>query len=236
MSPQPYQLVMRTGPTPGKNYLLNKTETYIGRDPGNDIVVNDAEISRKHARVVEQGDSYIIEDLGSTNGTFVDGQRLMGPYTLRPGDLILLGENVSLAYESSEFDPDATIVSAAGPAATPPIPQPVPEFPAQQPFRPVAPPPVYSPSQPAPSPQPFTPVQPPPAPPYTPPYTPPPAPAPVSEYDAPAQRPSSGRNWLLASCGCLILLILCSAVTLYLVDYLRLWCTLFGFLIPACRQ
>ncbi len=232
MSPQSYQLVMRTGPTPGKNYPLTLAETFIGRDPSSDIVINDAEISRKHARVSQQGTGYVLEDLGSTNGTFVDGQRLMGPYTLRPGDLILLGENVGLAFETAQYDPDATMVSAAGPAATPPAPPPVTDYPAQQPFRPVPPPPAYTPGPSSPPQQAFTPVEPPP-PPYTPGPTPPP---PVAEYEAPAQKPGGARNWLLAGCGCLILLVLCSAVFFYLVDYFRLWCTLFGFILPACRQ
>ncbi len=111
MASQSYQLIMRTGPTPGKVFELDKSEIYLGRDVSNDIVVNDSEVSRKHARMIMQAGGYILEDLGSTNGTFVGGQRLMGPHGLRPGEVVMLGENVTLAFEVG-YDPDATMVAA----------------------------------------------------------------------------------------------------------------------------
>lgn len=112
MTPQTYRLVMQTGPNPGKTYDLSKSEITLGRDTTNDVAINDAEVSRKHARITLQGGSFILEDLGSTNGTFVDGRRLMGPHSLSSGDLVLLGENVSLRFEAAAFDPNATVVSA----------------------------------------------------------------------------------------------------------------------------
>jgi hypothetical protein len=142
MAPQSYQLTMRSGPNEGKTYDLEKSEVRVGRDLSNDIVVNDAEVSRQHARFMAQSGGYVLEDLGSTNGTFVDGQRLMGPHLMRPGELILLGENVSLVYEAKETDPDATIVGGVNiPGRQPAAPreEPTPEpgpfaevFPAQQ--------------------------------------------------------------------------------------------------------
>ena len=45
-----------------------------------------------------QGNTFVLEDLGSTNGTFVNGQRLMGPNMLRPGDVITFGERMSLVF------------------------------------------------------------------------------------------------------------------------------------------
>jgi pSer/pThr/pTyr-binding forkhead associated (FHA) protein len=76
---------MRTGPTPGQVFELSANEMTLGREPGNEITINDAEISRKHARLSLQAGTYMLEDLGSTNGTFVNGQRLMGPHALRAG-------------------------------------------------------------------------------------------------------------------------------------------------------
>ena len=105
-----FHLIMRSGPNPGQSHELTNSEIYIGRDIHNDIVINDAEISRKHARLVMQAGGYVLEDLGSTNGTFVNGQRLMGPHVLRPNELIMLGENVSLVFETS-YDADATVVA-----------------------------------------------------------------------------------------------------------------------------
>ncbi len=120
MAPQSYQLVMRTGPTPGKSFALDKDEIRIGRDISNDVVINDAEISRKHARMILQASGYVLEDLGSTNGTFVDGIRLAGPHPVKPGETILLGENVSLTFQAAKYDPDATVVGSGGQWATPP--------------------------------------------------------------------------------------------------------------------
>lgn len=145
-----FRLVMRSGPTVGKAYPLDKSEMFLGRDLSNDLVINDPEISRRHARLFVQGNSYILEDLGSTNGTFVNGQRLMGPNVLRPGDVITFGERMSLVYESSDFDQDATMVSPpARPAYSSPEPAQVYQAPPQQAYTPPAyTPPAYTPPQP----------------------------------------------------------------------------------------
>ena len=109
---QTFQLFMKSGPAPEKVFALSQTEVYIGRDISNDVVVNDAEISRKHARLVLQSGQYLVEDLGSTNGTFVNRVRLTGPQVLRAGDLIHVGENVSLEFQVIQMDPDATVAMA----------------------------------------------------------------------------------------------------------------------------
>ena len=120
-----YRLVMRSGPTVGKTFLLEKVETTMGRDLSNDIVINDLEASRRHARIFLQGGNYIIEDLGSTNGTSVNGQRLMGPYVLRPGELIMFGESISLLFEMLQSEDEAATVVAPRKAAPAPVPPPV---------------------------------------------------------------------------------------------------------------
>jgi predicted component of type VI protein secretion system len=109
MTTHTYRLLMRSGPNPGKIFDLLRTEVRIGRGTNNDIVIPEMEISREHARLYAQSGSYVIEDLGSTNGTYIDGQRLLGPHLLRSGETIGLGENISLAFETVA-DPDATIV------------------------------------------------------------------------------------------------------------------------------
>jgi hypothetical protein len=126
MAPQSFQLVQRSGPAPGKIYSLTKNEIYMGRDITNDIVINDPEISRKHARLTLQTGGYLLEDLGSTNGTFVDGQRITGSHTMAPGEAIMLGDNVSLAYEVSDYDPEATMAVSQEEMPVPPAPSPVP--------------------------------------------------------------------------------------------------------------
>lgn len=213
MALQTNRLVMQTGPTPGRIFELIQAETTIGRDTNNTVVINDAEVSRKHARILLQGESHVLEDLGSTNGTFVDGQRLMGPHALRDGDLILLGENVSLRYEAaSVIDPDATMVSE--PRQTTP-------FQIPEPFD----------------------VDEEPLPPYEPEFEEPPTPVfsnrgPVEAYDLetpPSQpQPRKTNTYIWVGVGCLLLVCLCLGALLFVIDFLNLWCTLFPFLFPAC--
>ena len=127
-----FQLIMRSGPTPGAQYTLEGDAITIGRDAANGIQINDAEISRRHARLQFQGGKYVIEDLGSTNGTHINGQRLSAPYVLKAGDVVSFGEGIVLAYESSDFDPAATLASPR--SARPPrqsAPPPPPPPPAQ---------------------------------------------------------------------------------------------------------
>lgn len=104
-----YRLVMRSGPNAGQVYSLEKNELFIGRDLANDIIVNDPEVSRRHLRLYLEGNRYGVEDLGSTNGSFVNGQRLAGPFILQSGEFLTLGERVNFVYEV--VDTDATVVS-----------------------------------------------------------------------------------------------------------------------------
>lgn len=128
-----YQLVMHSGPTPGKVFPMEGDLITIGREAGNGIIINDAEVSRKHTQFIFQGGKVIVTDLGSTNGTFVDGQRLTGQHILQPGQIISLGEQISLLFETvAQVDPNATMMSTGRPPVLP-MPAPVPEsYPAVQ--------------------------------------------------------------------------------------------------------
>jgi pSer/pThr/pTyr-binding forkhead associated (FHA) protein len=127
-----YQLTMRTGPNPGTVYALEDEHIGIGRDASNDISVNDAEVSRRHARLTFQGGKFVLEDLGSTNGTYVNGQRLTGPRVLKSGEVISLGEQIVFVYESMSADPGKTVAAprkavSAQPQAQPFSPPPSPQ-------------------------------------------------------------------------------------------------------------
>ncbi len=63
----------------------------IGRSPGCDIVLDNALVSRRHARIVPTDSGFALEDLGSVNGVLVNGKRLRAPQTLGPGDRIDVG-------------------------------------------------------------------------------------------------------------------------------------------------
>ena len=118
-----FQLIMRSGPTPGAAFNLEGDQLTIGRDSTNDITINDAEISRRHARLTFQGGKYVLEDLGSTNGTFVNGQRLAGPRVLKAGEVVSFGEQIILVFEVTTVDAGATMVSPRA-AAVPSVSRP----------------------------------------------------------------------------------------------------------------
>ncbi|MCK5054616.1 MAG: FHA domain-containing protein [Anaerolineales bacterium] len=115
MPPSDFRMIVRTGPNPGTVFELTKEVSLIGRDVTNEIVVGDAEVSRQHSRITRTPGGYVLEDLGSTNGTFVNGERLVAPRVMNPGDLIALGETVSITFDATSPEAAATV---AQPAAT----------------------------------------------------------------------------------------------------------------------
>lgn len=115
MADKSYQLVVRKGPDPGEVYALQMSYITIGRDPVSDIVLKDPEISRQHAQLVQTAEGYQIRDMGSTNGTFVNNERLGGePVTLVPGQEIMLGSGVTVVYEEVPGAADAAESPTAG--------------------------------------------------------------------------------------------------------------------------
>jgi hypothetical protein len=113
MMDHPFVFQMQRGGTPGKIYPITAAEMFMGRDITNDIVLNDAEVSRRHVRLLVQSDQYVLEDLGSTNGTFVNGERLSAPYDLHVGDVVQMGDNVQLVFQLRTVGGDQTIVKPA---------------------------------------------------------------------------------------------------------------------------
>lgn len=209
-----FRLVVRRGPQPNQVYELNKDIISVGRDITNDIVINDPEVSRHHMRFTRGAGGFTLEDLGSTNGTFINGQRLTGAKPLNNGDMIGLGETVTLAYEMAG--------AAAQPGAAP-----------AAPASPYAPRPAEAESLPS-SPQPQQPYygQQPAAPSYSgyeqqPGYSDLPQSPPSYDYDPYAARedePRSTMRWVLIGCVGLGLFCCCATVAgLVIVDQACLW-------------
>ncbi len=113
MAEAAFRLVVKTGPNPGTTFDLTKEVTLVGRDVTNDITVGDSEISRQHARLTRTPGGYVIEDLGSTNGSYVNGERLVAPRVLSPGDLLGMGENVTLSFEATSPEAAQTVMGGA---------------------------------------------------------------------------------------------------------------------------
>ena len=106
-----YQLSMRSGPIPEQVFPLDQDEVRLGRDLGNDITINDPEVSRHHARFLVRDESVFIEDLGSTNGTFLNGERITNPQQLRVGDTITFGDKIVMDFEKLPLEEEETIVA-----------------------------------------------------------------------------------------------------------------------------
>ncbi len=87
---------IETGPEAGKELELNQPEATFGRDPGADWRLVSHQISRRHARVFLYEGVLWIEDLGSSNGTFVNGDPISDPVRLMDNDLVQLGDEVMI--------------------------------------------------------------------------------------------------------------------------------------------
>lgn len=94
-----YRVVLEGGGTPGEEIALTRLRTVIGRDARADIVVNVPAVSRQHACISQSDGQYILEDMGSSNGTYVNGELITGAVPIQPGDEIRLGQAVRLVVE-----------------------------------------------------------------------------------------------------------------------------------------
>lgn len=98
----PARLVPLANGRRGTPIPLEQDEVVIGRDPSVDVMLDSACVSRRHAALRALGDHYTLYDLGSSNGTRVNGADLREPVLLQPGDSIELGGEVTVLYEVSE--------------------------------------------------------------------------------------------------------------------------------------
>jgi predicted component of type VI protein secretion system len=123
--------IARDGALEGQRFELEGGRT-IGRE-GADITLDDDQVSRSHARVSVAGATITIEDLGSTNGTFVNGAKIDGATTLAPGDTVRIGATTFALEADAEREPE--------PVPEPAMPEPAvtvaraaaPEAPAREP-------------------------------------------------------------------------------------------------------
>jgi two-component system, cell cycle response regulator len=83
-------LVALTGPSVGTAYRLTKPEMIVGRE-GADICLEQKGVSRRHARLLVTGEKVVVEDLGSTNGTFVGVDRVKRPTVVKDGENVAFG-------------------------------------------------------------------------------------------------------------------------------------------------
>src|ERR1700733_8715447 len=86
-----------------KEITLGSKEVSIGRSPENAMIIDNPAVSHYHARVFREENRFMLEDFGSMNGTFVNGQRVK-MVTLKPGDSVAIGKHTIVISESREGD------------------------------------------------------------------------------------------------------------------------------------
>jgi pSer/pThr/pTyr-binding forkhead associated (FHA) protein len=123
-----------------KEHVFLKNEVTIGRKPDNDIVIDNPAVSGHHARIVKQGDEYLLEDLNSTNGTFLKERKVLKA-ALRNRDEVGVAKHVIVFLNDQEVaspassgpavSSDATIVMSAPSAKAKPAAEPAAAAPAE---------------------------------------------------------------------------------------------------------
>lgn len=88
----PRSLVVTAGPLTGTKITLGEQPILIGRADDSTLVLTDDFASSRHARLTNRGGQWYVEDLGSTNGTYLDQQRVQGPLLVTPGTPIRIGQ------------------------------------------------------------------------------------------------------------------------------------------------
>jgi len=81
-------------------YDIDQETIRVGREPGMDVVIDNPSVSRRHAEIRKEGEGWVLEDLESSNGTFLHGEKIQEPRTLEPGDEIGFGK-FSLVFEKA---------------------------------------------------------------------------------------------------------------------------------------
>jgi pilus assembly protein CpaF len=115
-----------------RRMVFNKPEVTIGRVQGNDIVLPKGNVSKRHARIVLKDGKFIIVDLKSTNGTYVNGRKITSPLVVKESDKIYIGDFIVGVDESNQGGADL----GPGDAPPPPAPTPPPPGPDRPPARP----------------------------------------------------------------------------------------------------
>jgi pSer/pThr/pTyr-binding forkhead associated (FHA) protein len=95
------KFVIRSGPQKGERLYVKVPIVNIGRADYNDIVLADESVSSQHAKLTRREGLWILTDLGSTNGTLVDGERIEEDTPLAPGNFVRFGD-IQLVFEPTD--------------------------------------------------------------------------------------------------------------------------------------
>jgi hypothetical protein len=132
-------LTMRKGPKPGQKFTFIQDTIALGRRDDNDVVIDAPQVSRRHASLSWEEGTFVLRDLGSANGTFLNAIRITEPHVLREGDAISLGGEVVLSFSITGSLDKTMVMSGTGirrgmaergaafPGAAPPVARPSPQ-------------------------------------------------------------------------------------------------------------
>ena len=134
----PHLLVIKEGPSAGKIYPLEGVDILIGREASSTIQIDSPGVSRKHARLTYQNNQYLLQDLDSSNGTFLNGEQIVKTWPLNNGDIISIGRMIKLVYQVELPPVSVTMIEGELPLAGETV---IDEAP-QQPIIPTHPPPA----------------------------------------------------------------------------------------------
>lgn len=115
-----FKLLIKTGEAKGISYPIRGGVVIIGRDSSNAITLPDRQVSRRHACIRPQGPEFVIEDLGSVNGTMVNN-RPVQQQILKPGDEIAMGSTILEFAVLTDADGPSEDLNDHSPAAQPPL-------------------------------------------------------------------------------------------------------------------
>lgn len=106
-------LTVTRGLREGESFPITKTGIRIGRESGNELWLDDGEVSRQHARVIMHNGAVWVQDAGSRNGVFVNGNRVPGSVQVSVGSVITIGAH-SFEVRREEFDSESSIIDFGG--------------------------------------------------------------------------------------------------------------------------
>src|SRR5579864_1860411 len=127
-----------------RRMVFNKPEVTIGRVQGNDIVLPKGNVSKRHARIVLKDGKFIIVDLKSTNGTYVNGRKITSPLVVKDSDKIYIGDFIVGVDEAASGEGDGPSETTTSPPGGDRLGQPPPDNrpprPTEAAPQPIAPP------------------------------------------------------------------------------------------------
>src|SRR5262245_8369147 len=105
---------------------FDKAEVTIGRVQGNDIILPKGNVSKRHSRIVFKDGKFIIVDLKSTNGTYVNGRKITSPLVIKGTDKVYIGDFILSVDDAEAADAGGDVVAPPPPVRRPTMPPPPP--------------------------------------------------------------------------------------------------------------